>query len=54
MSAGYIRGHSGNFIPVAVLPFKAAIKLELAREDNVEKGRALLVKMCDMMEVLHL
>jgi hypothetical protein len=54
MSAAYIRGHSRDCFPAAVLPFKVAIKLELARENIVEKGRALLVKMSDMMEVLHL
>jgi hypothetical protein len=41
-------------LPVAVVAFKVALRLELARQDNDQKSRALHVKMCDMMEVLHL
>lgn len=39
---------------MAIVVFKAAIQLELARQENDERVVALNVEMCDMMSVLRL
>lgn len=42
-----------GFIAVVAV-VNAAIKMELARRDNITRSRALTVTMCDMMEALTL